>query len=179
MIIDCAHYRDGVRQHEGKLDLEEASTCAKGDGDFVWLGLHEPTPQELADVQRAFGLHELAVEDAAHAHQRPKLEDYEDSFFVVLRTARYDDAREEVFFGEINLFIGSRYLIAVRHGEASELGPARRRLEDRPELLRQGPAAVVWAILDKVVDDYQPVVAGIENDIEEVEGGTRPSGSTS
>ena len=169
MIVDCAHYRDGVRQHEGKLDLEEASTRAKGDGDFVWLGLHEPSDEELADVQRAFDLHELAVEDAQGAHERPKLEDYEDSFFIVLRTARYDDAREEVFFGEIHLFIGSGYVIAVRRGEGSELGPARSRLEARPELLRAGPAAVVWAILDKVVDDYLPVVAGIENDIEEVE----------
>jgi magnesium transporter len=169
MIVDCAHYRDGVRQHEGKLGLEEASSCAKGDGDFVWLGLHEPSDEELADVQRAFDLHELAVEDARGAHERPKLEDYEDSFFIVLRTARYDDAKEEVFFGEIHLFIGSGYVIAVRRGEGSELGPARRRLEDRPELLRAGPAAVVWAILDKVVDDYLPVVAGIENDIEEVE----------
>jgi magnesium transporter len=170
MIIDCAHYRDGVRQHEGKLDLEEASSCAKGGSDFVWLGLHEPTDEELADVQRAFDLHELAVEDARGAHERPKLEDYDDSFFIVLRTARYDDAKEEVFFGEIHLFIGSGYVIAVRRGEGSELGPARRRLEERPELLRTGPAAVVWAILDKVVDDYAPVVAGIENDIEEVEG---------
>jgi magnesium transporter len=170
MIVDCAHYRDGVRQHEGMLDLEEASSCAKGDGDFVWLGLHEPSAEELADVQRIFGLHELAIEDAAQAHQRPKLEDYEDSFFVVLRTARYDDAKEEVEFGEIHLFLGSGYVIVVRHGEASELRAARSRLEARPELLRAGPAAVVWAILDKVVDDYQPVVAGIENDIEEVEG---------
>jgi magnesium transporter len=169
MIIDCAHYRDGVRQHEGPLDVEEAATCARGDGDFVWLGLHEPSEKELADVQRAFGLHDLAVEDAARAHQRPKIEDYADSFFVVLKTARYDDAKEEVFFGEINLFLGPTYVIAVRHGEASELGGARQRLEERPELLREGPAAVVWAILDKVVDDYQPVVAGIENDIEEVE----------
>ena len=169
MIIDCAHYRDGVRQHEGPLDLEQASTCATGDGDFVWLGLYKPSEEELADVQRAFHLHDLAVEDAARAHQRPKLEDYDDSFFVVLRPARYDDAKEEVEFGEIHLFLGPSYVIAVRHGEASELGPARRRLEEHPELLKVGPAAVVWAILDKVVDDYQPVVAGIENDIEEVE----------
>ena len=123
----------------------------------------------MGSVAAAFGLHELAVEDAEHAHQRPKLEDYEDSFFVVLRPARYDDAAEEVEFGEIHLFIGGAYLIAVRHGAASELGPARQRLEARPDLLRLGPAAAAWAIVDQVVDDYAPVVDGLETDIEEVE----------
>ena len=104
-----------------------------------------------------------------NAHQRPKLEDYEGSLFIVLRTARYDDAKEEVEFGEIHLFVGSDYVIAVRHGEASELTAARKRLEDHEDLLGAGPGAVVWAIVDKVVDDYAPVVAGIDNDIEEVE----------
>jgi magnesium transporter len=169
VIVDCAHYRDGERQHEGPLDIDAAAEAARGDGDFVWLGLHEPSPEELAQAQEAFGLHELAVEDAAHAHQRPKLEDYGETFFIVLRTARYDDAREEVDFGEINIFAGPGYVIAVRHGEASGLKGARERLEARPELLEGGPAAVVWAIVDKVVDDYAPVVAGIEDDIEEVE----------
>ena len=96
MIVDCAHYRDGERQHEGPLDIEQAAEAAKGDGDFVWLGLHEPDDDELDHIAGAFGLHELAVEDAEDAHQRPKLEDYDDSFFIVLRTARYDDEREEV-----------------------------------------------------------------------------------
>jgi magnesium transporter len=170
VIVDCAHYRHGVRQHEGPLDLAEAASCAKAaDDDFVWLGLHEPSAEELREVQTQFNLHELAVEDAQHAHQRPKLEDYDDSYFIVLRTTRYDDAREEVDFGEIHIFIGPGYVITVRRGAASELAEARRRLEERPELLREGPAAAVWAVLDKVVDDYAPVVAGIENDIEEVE----------
>jgi magnesium transporter len=168
-IVDCAHYRDGVRQHEGPLDVEQAARAARGEGDFVWLGLVEPSDEEMGSVAAAFGLHELAVEDAKHAHQRPKLEDYDDSFFVVLRPARYDDAAEEVEFGEIHLFIGGAYLIAVRHGAASELGPARQRLEARPDLLRFGPAAAAWAIVDKVVDDYAPVVDGLETDIEEVE----------
>ena len=170
MIVDCAHYRDGVRQHAGPLDLAEAANCAKkADGDFVWLGLHEPSAQELLEVKEQFGLHELAVEDAQHAHQRPKLEDYDESFFIVLKTTRYDDAREEVDFGEIHIFVGPGYVITVRRGTASELAEARRRLEERPELLGEGPAAAVWAVLDKVVDDYAPVAAGIENDIEEVE----------
>jgi magnesium transporter len=169
VIVDCAHYRDGKRQHVGVLSPGEAAQRAKGDGDFVWLGLFEPSDEEMGDVERAFGLPELAVEDAEHAHQRPKLEDYEGSYFIVLRSARYNDAREEVDFGEIHMFAGSGYVITVRHGEACELGPARHRLEGRPDLLRLGPAAAVWAVLDQVVDEYAPVLAGLENDVEEVE----------
>jgi magnesium transporter len=171
MIVDCAHYRDGARQHEGPISPEEAAKLCKGGGEFVWLGLLEPSEEELAGVAKAFNLPELAVEDAQVGHQRPKLEDYDEnnSYFVVLKTARYDDDKEEVEFGEIHLFIGTGYVIAVRHGEASVLGPARERLEQHPELLEMGAASAVWAILDKVVDDYAPVVDGIENDIEEVE----------
>ena len=169
MIVDCAHYRDGVRQHEGKLPLDVAEKCVVGDGDFVWLGMYEPTVDELQDVGRRFGLHELALEDAYRAHQRPKLEDYDESYFIVLRPSRYDDEKEEVEFGEIMLFVSPTYVIAVRHGAASELTGVRRQLEAHPELLEAGPAAAVWAILDKVVDDYQPVVDGIDNDITEVE----------
>ncbi len=169
MIVDCAHYRDGKRQNEAPLSLEEAPNYCVGGGEFVWLGLKEPSHEELRRVGEMFGLHELALEDAADSHERPKIEDYEGSLFVVLRTTRYDDAKEEVEFGEIDVFVGSGYVITVRHGEASELGPARRRLEDRPELLQGGPASVVWAIIDKVVDDYLPVVDGIDNDIGEVE----------
>ena len=169
MIVDCAHYRDGVRQHEGQLPLDVAESCVVGDGDFVWLGLFEPTVEELRDVGERFNLHELALEDAYGAHQRPKLEDYEESYFIVLRPARYDDEKEEVEFGEIMLFVSRTYVIAVRHGAASELKGVRRNLEAHPELLEAGPAAAVWAILDKVVDDYQPVVEGIDNDITEVE----------
>ena len=169
MIVDCAHYRDGKRQHEGQLPLDVAAKCVVGDGDFVWLGLFEPTAEELRDVGERFNLHELALEDAYGAHQRPKLEDYDDSYFIVLRPARYDDAREEVEFGEIMLFLSRTYVIAVRHGAASELTGVRKHLEDHPELLEFGPAAAVWAITDKVVDDYQPVVDGIDNDITEVE----------
>jgi magnesium transporter len=170
MIIDCAHYKDGKRQHEGELPLEEAARCVTGQpGEFVWLGLFEPSGEELQEVAEHFHLHELAVEDAERAHQRPKLEDYDDSFFIVLKTARYDQEAEQVHFGEVHLFVSRDYVIAVRHGEGSELTGARRRLEERPELLKQGTPAVVWAILDKVVDDYYPVVQGIEDDIEEVE----------
>ncbi len=169
MIVDCAHYCDGRRQQDGPLEIEQAAEAATGDGDFVWLGLHEPDEAELARVATAFSLHELAVEDAGSRHERPKLDDYEDSFFIVLRTTRYDDAREEVDFGEIHVFVGEGYVIAVRQGAASGLREARQRLEQHEELMRSGPAAVVWAIVDKVVDDYAPVVAGIDDDIAEVE----------
>jgi magnesium transporter len=122
-------------------------------------------------VQERFGLHDLAVEDAQSFHLRPKLESYDDGaiYFFVLRTARYDDEREEVEFGEVSIFMSRRFLITVRQGIASDLHGARLRLERRPELLQEGPGAVLWAILDKVVDDYAPVVEGLERDIEEVE----------
>jgi magnesium transporter len=168
-VVDCAHYKDGARQHEGSIPVEEAAERVGRGDEFVWVGLHEPSAEAMAELQQRFGLHELAVEDAARAHQRPKLEDYKDSFFVVLKTARYDDERETVHFGEIHIFLGAGYVITVRHGEGSELGPARARLEARPELLRLGSSAAAWAVVDKVVDDYRPVADGIEDDIEEVE----------
>jgi magnesium transporter len=169
VIVDCAQYKDGKRQHEGKLPLEVAESCLSEDEGFIWLGLHDPSEEELREVGERFDLHELALEDAFEAHQRPKLEDYDDSYFIVLKPARYDDAKEEVEFGEIMLFIAARYVIAVRHGLASGLRAARQHAESEPELLAQGPAAAVWAIVDKVVDDYAPVVEGIDNDITEVE----------
>ena len=169
MIVDCAQYRDGVRQDVGPLDIETAAERAKVAGGFVWLGLHDPTDDELTRAAEAFSLHELAVEDSHFKHQRPKLEDYDGSYFVALKTAHYDDDREEIDFGEINLFLGPGYVIAIRHGRASDLQQARMRLEARPDLVAVGPAAAAWAILDKVVDDYEPVAAGIDNDIAEVE----------
>jgi magnesium transporter len=169
MIIDCAHYRDGRRQHEGPLPLEEAAERCR-EGGFVWLGLFEPQPEELAEVRESFGLHELAVEDAQAFHLRPKFERFESELlFVILRTARYDEPEEEVEFGEISIFLGSQFVITVRQGVASELHRARLRLEQHPELLHGGSTSVLWAILDKVVDDYAPVVEGLERDIEDVE----------
>ena len=156
------------------MELERAAAiCTSEDGaGFVWLGIVEPEPEELEQVQERFGLHDLAVEDAQSFHLRPKVEQYEDDervLFVVLRTARYDDEREEVDFGEVSVFLSARFVITVRQGAASDLHGARLRLERRPELLGEGPGAVLWAILDKVVDDYAPVVEGLERDIEEVE----------
>jgi magnesium transporter len=171
MIVDCAHYKDGARQHEGAISPEQAAELAKsaGEGEFVWIGLHEPDEGDLDRLQRLFGLHELAVEDAQHAHQRPKIDDYDEGFFIVLRTAHYHEDQEEVHFGEIHVFAARGYVITVRHGPGSELASARQRLEARPDLLRLGAASAVWAVLDKVVDDYLPTVDAMEDDVEEVE----------
>src|SRR5262249_37351678 len=152
VIVDCAHYRDGHRQREGRMDLNVAAeVCQREDEHgFVWIALFEPDPDELAEVQQRFGLHDLAVEDALAFHLRPKVEQYEEGHFLfaVIRTAHYIDEKEDVEFGEVGIFLSQRYLITVRHGVASELGSARRRLENRPELLKIGPAAGLWAILD-------------------------------
>lgn len=171
MIVDCAHYRDGKRQNEGPMELDAAAGICGGDEGFVWLGLHEPTEAELGDVRRRFGLHELAVEDAQTQHLRPKIEYYTEGnvVFAVFRTARYIDEREEIEFGEVSAFVSSRFIITVRHGDGSGFGLVRQRLEDRPELLKEGPAAVLWAIVDTIVDGYGPVVEGLDRDVEEVE----------
>jgi magnesium transporter len=169
MIIDCAHYQDGRRRDEGAVPLGEAAARC-GQGGFVWLGLFEPSEQELAQVRATFGLHELAVEDAQNFHMRPKTELYDSGVrLVILRTARYDDAAEEVEFGEISVFLAPAFVITVRQGVASELRGARQRLEQRPELLAAGSWSALWAILDHVVDDYAPVVAGLERDIDQSE----------
>ncbi len=169
MILDCAHYRDGRRQDAGAIPIEEAAARCAQEG-FVWLGLYEPRADELDELRASFGLHELAIEDVKSYHLRPKFETFDgDVRFVILRTARYDDTREEVEFGEISVFLGPRFVITVRQGVASELHGARLRLERHPELLQAGTSAALWAILDKVVDDYAPVVEGLERDIEAVE----------
>jgi len=170
VIVDCAHYLEGRRQHATKIEPSHAAEIARGEPGFIWLGMVEPSPEELLAVQEEFGLHELAVEDAQSFHLRPKIESYGGGIsFVVLRTARYVDEREEVEFGEVSIFIGPGFVITVRQGVASDLHGARLRLEERPNLLEEGPAAVLWAILDKIVDDYAPVVEGLEQDIEDVE----------
>jgi magnesium transporter len=150
------------------MSIPEAAHCAADQGGFIWLGIVDPTEEEMTSVQSSFPLHELAIEDASSPHQRAKMEDYGQHYFVVLRTARYDDGREEVDFGEIHLFAGPGFVITVRHG-AESLQPARKRLEERPELLEAGPISVIWAVLDKVVDDYEPVVDGLAADIEDAE----------
>src|ERR1700724_4355820 len=141
MIIDCAHSQDGHRRDEGAVPLQEAAARC-GQGGFVWLGLFEPGEAELAQVRETFGLHELAVEDAQTFHMRPKIETYDqDIQLVILRTARYDDAAEEVEFGEISIFLAPSFVITVRQGVASELRGARQRLGERAQRLAAGSAS--------------------------------------
>ena len=169
MIIDCAHYQDGRRTDERGLPLEEVA-ARRTDGGFVWLGLFEPDQAELDQVRDMFGLHELAVEDALSMHVRPKIERYDpDVQLVILRTARYDEAAEEIEFGEISIFLAPTFVITVRQGVASELRDARQRLEQHPELMAVGSASALWAVLDQVVDGYGPVVSELERDIDQIE----------
>jgi magnesium transporter len=136
---------------------------------MAWIGLYRPDAEEIRSVAREFGLHELAVEDAIAAHQRPKLERYGTTLFTVLRPARYIDDTEEVEFGELHIFTGQDFVVTIRHAETPDLALVRQRLEQSPDLLKLGPEAVLYAILDQVVDEYAPVVAGLENDIDEIE----------
>jgi magnesium transporter len=170
MIVDCAHYQDGRRSTQDPVDIEEAAARSR-QGGFVWLGLFEPGIAELKEVAGAFGLHELAVEDALTAHRRPKMDSYAGNVrLIILRTARYDDEEEEVDFGTISVFLSPTFIISVRRGAASGLREARLRLENRPELMMDaGSASALWAILDVVVDSYAPVVTEVERDIDQIE----------
>jgi magnesium transporter len=169
MSIDCAYYSHGVRQPHDGLGLEEAATIPRRGGNYVWIELEEPSDQLMADVCRYFSLHELAVEDAGSAHQRPKVESYDGFYLIVYKTARYDDRNRKVEFGEVDIFLGVGYVIAVRHGAAGDPIRTRVRVEQRPDLLKVGPLAVVWGILDMVIDDYEPVVEVLEGEIDEIE----------
>lgn len=175
-VVDNAVYRAGRRSSEpDSLDhtlgalREEEDRDGRSAADFAWIGLLRPDDGEIARLARELHLPDLAVEDAVHAHQRPKLEQYDDVEFVVLRPAWYVDAEEDVQVGEVHLFLGSDFVVAVRHAEYPDLSDVRRRLEDDPELLTLGPRAVLYGILDKVVDDYAPVVQELRRDIDQIE----------
>jgi magnesium transporter len=168
-LVNNAIYHDGARI-DTPLSLETTyAALDRHPQSMAWIGLYRPSIEELTSLAGQFGLHELAVEDAIVAHQRPKLERYGDTLFVVLRAARYLDDSEEVEFGELHVFIGANFVITVRHAESPDLAVVRKRLEDTPELLARGTEAVLYAILDAVVDGYAPVVAGISKDIDEIE----------
>ena len=167
MIVDSAIYVDGRR--DAHRPLEEIHDTWREKGGFAWIGLYEPTREEFDSVAGEFGMHEIAVKEALKIHQRPKIERYGETVFVVLKAARYVEEREEVEFGEIHAFVGSDFVVTIRYGEASELGEVRRWAESRPDLLRRGPYAVLYAIMDRIVEDYMPVVAGLEHDIDEIE----------
>ncbi len=168
MIVDCAVYTNG-RRRPGDLAVMDALDAATDPDSFVWIGLHEPSEEEFDAVRDELGLHPLAVEDAVRAHQRPKLDVYDDHVFVVLRPARYDDQGERLEVSEIQLFIGERYVVAVRHGQGHSLREVRLRLEQDPERMACGPMAVLHAVIDSVVDDYLVATEGLDNDMAEIE----------
>ena len=168
MIVDCSVYDNGVRR-EGTLRIEEALEAARSPDAFVWIGLHEPSEDEFEAVIKEFDLHPLAVEDAVHAHQRPKLETYGQTLFIVLKPARYVDSDEIVDLTEIMLFLGEHFLVTVRHGESHVLGEVRQMMESDPSRMNWGPLGVLHAIVDRVVDDYALVVRSLSTDIDEIE----------
>jgi len=168
MTVDSAIYVDGHRAAE-PASLDETYEACRSEEAVAWIGLYKPTAEEFESVAQEFELHPLAVEDALDAHQRPKPERYGGTLFVVLKPARYLDEVERVEFGEIHIFFGGNFVITVRHSESPDVGMVRQSLEADPELLRRGPEAILHAIMDRLVDDYGPVVGGLENDIQEIE----------
>ncbi|NNN33330.1 magnesium/cobalt transporter CorA [Streptomyces sp. S3(2020)] len=169
MIVDCAIYRDG-RRTEGPQDFSDAlAQCRRGGDAFVWIGLYEPTGNEFDRVTEEFGLHPLAVEDALNAHQRPKLEVYDDSLFMVLKPVGYEPKCDIVTSGEVMVFVGDSFVVTVRHGEEAPLAAVRHRLEEEPEMLRHGPTAVLYSIADAVVDHYVEVAEELGTDLAELE----------
>jgi len=171
VIVDNALYRHGERVELGAEphELERVHAEATGEHDFVWVGLHEPEKEELEAVAELYGLHGLALEDAEKAHQRPKVENYDGSMFIVLKTLWYVDETDQVETGEISLFVGEKFVITVRHGEGLSLAGARSDLEQMHDVLRHGPSAVVYAVCDQVVDRYAEVADAVEEDVDEVE----------
>ncbi|MEV7615579.1 magnesium and cobalt transport protein CorA [Streptomyces sp. NPDC089799] len=169
VIVDCAIYRDG-RRTEPPEDLSDALAEARASGDaFLWIGMYEPTEKEFDHVRHEFALHPLAVEDALTAHQRPKLEVYDDSLFMVLKPALYDEGTDTVTTGELMVFVGDSFVVTVRHGKGGALAAVRHRLEHDPDVLRHGPTAVLYAVSDAVVDHYIEVAAELQADLEDLE----------
>jgi magnesium transporter len=167
MIVNCAVYADGRRVAD--IDLDPVSDWVAREGHFVWIGLNEPSQEILRKLQKELGLHDLAVEDALSAHQRPKLEEYAGCLFVVLRTAEWDRQERKVNMGETHVFVGPRYVVSVRHGCTLGYADVRARAESTPRLLRHGPAFVLYALMDSIVDRYFPVVDALEEQIDRLE----------
>lgn len=164
--VHCTVYRHGRKT--GRIPLDEISEYVVQEGVFLWVGMYEPTLEQLAKVQEEFGLHPLAIEDAHAAHQRPKLEEYGDTLFIALRTAAFE--ADELHMGETQLFLGHRFLVSVRHGPSQSYDPVRARCESMPEHLAKGPGFALYAILDFVVDNYRPVLDELEQRFEALEG---------
>jgi magnesium transporter len=163
-VVNCATYRDGRKV--ANVEIDEIREVVKAEGQFVWIGLHEPEEGLLRQVQREFGLHDLAVEDALRAHQRPKLEEYGENLFIVVRTAQMN---AELELGETHFFVGPRYLVSVRHGASLPYTEVRTHCESAPNLLRHGPSFVLYALIDFIVDHFFPVLETLEEQVEELE----------
>ncbi len=171
MIVDNALYHSGKRVPLGDTDDQSLGYARVpcDPGDFQWVGIHDPSPDELELIARTFDLHPLAVEDAGDSHQRPKLERYDDTLFLVLKTLWYVDEEDAVETGEINIFVGKDFVVTVRHGKGIDIAASRRDLEHRAKVLEHGPMAVLYAICDRVVDEYEKVGQALEIDVDEVE----------
>ncbi|HXV44925.1 MAG TPA: CorA family divalent cation transporter, partial [Anaerolineae bacterium] len=162
-IINCAAYADGRRVED--IEISAISSVLKQPDRFIWIGLHEPSEELLRQIQQEFGLHDLAIEDAHSAHERPKIEMYGDALFVVLRTAQMNRERGGIDFGETHIFFGPRYLVSVRHGSSLAYANLRARCESTPHLLRKGPVFALYALMDFIVDQYMPIVDAFEQEL--------------
>jgi magnesium transporter len=174
MVVNCAAYQDGRRvadvdlQEDPQSALEVVRNAESGRDRFIWLGLHEPDEELLRRVQRRFGLHDLAIEDAHSAHQRPKLEIYGQSLFVVLRTAQLQGSR--IQFGETHIFVGRGHVVTVRHGPSLSYADVRARCEGAPAMLRKGESFVLYSLMDFVVDNYFPIIDALEAEVDDLDG---------
>ncbi|HYY15815.1 MAG TPA: magnesium/cobalt transporter CorA [Gammaproteobacteria bacterium] len=166
-VVNCAAYASGQRVAD--VEVKDISEVLKQADRFIWIGLHEPEEELLRQVQREFGLHDLAIEDAHRAHQRPKLERYGDSLFVVQHAAQMDREHRRIHFGETHLFVGPKYVVSVRHGSSLSYAEVRTRCETTPQLLCNGPGFVLYALMDFIVDQYFPIVDVLEDELEELE----------
>lgn len=166
-IVNSAAYLDGRRI--ANVELDAISKELKQPDRFVWIGLHEPSEAVLQQIQQEFGLHDLAIEDAHRAHQRPKIETYGDTLFIVLRTAQINAQEQHIDFGETHFFVGANFIVSVRHGSSLSYAEVRTRCESKPQLLRKGPAFALYALMDSIVDQYFPVVHDLEQQLEAIE----------
>lgn len=166
-VVNCIAYADGRR--DKNLEIEAIGEALKQPDRFIWIGLHEPSEELLRQVQKEFSLHDLAIEDAHRAHQRPKIETYGDSLFIVLRTAQMSNQKPRIELGETHFFIGARYIVTVRHGPSLSYTDVRARCESKPQLLRKGPAFALYALMDSIVDQYFPIVDALEHELQALE----------
>ena len=166
-IVNCAAYLDG-RRH-GTVEFNQISEVLKNPHQFVWLGLHEPGEALLEQCQKEFSFHDLAIEDAHNAHQRPKIENYGGTLFIVLRTAHMNHEIRQIEFGETHFFVGGNFLVTVRHGSSISYADVRRRCESQPHLLRKGQGFALYAVMDSIVDQYFPVVEALEAELQRIE----------